>query len=576
MNSAKKKLIYFNLFFLLIFLFFPLNAFSLEENPNSIQSMTATITLSGEGKILGETDSRDEIELRMISFQEFQGIEILSLEEKLTIEGQEFEAEHEEKDGARYAVFNLKNLKQFGNNPEFEVSVKAKIKSNAEIGLSESNAELEKSVSEKFLEATDLIESDDPELIAKANMEFESRNKLETLIEISKWIGNNLEYDLAYYPVINSAKKTYQLRKGVCDEFANLTAAFARIKKIPIKYVSGISFDGKKFGSHGWNEAFIEGYGWIAIDSTYNEVGFVDGAHFPLTKGKDANEFGSMESSIKSVNSLGMEMKINEPLVEVHSFEEFKELAEMEIELPEKIFNKEEFEVNAKITSTTGKKMIYPIKLLLHEDFYFNEENKMLLLEPNESIQAKWTAIAPLKGEEGKYFTYEVKIISPDHKIEKEIEIYPNEETEEKAGEIKVMDISPFKEGNSLKIRISLENTGLAENTALIWMEFKKEKQLEQEITFQALEQKEFELILSPFEFGNIELFIESNETQIKKTIFVPKKQEPVVAIQPQENQAQPQTDSNQENEETKTAFIESIIKAVMGFLKSIGFIQTQ
>jgi hypothetical protein len=76
------------------------------------------------------------------------------------------------------------------------------------------------------------------------------------------------------------------------------------------------------------------------------------------------------------------------------------------------------------------------------------------------------------------------------------------------------------------------------------------------------------ELILSPFEFGKIELVIESNENQIQKTIFVPKEEQPIVATPSQ---------TIQENQTTQTKnLLQKIIEALMHLLAGLGIIEAQ
>ncbi|MBN2127456.1 MAG: transglutaminase domain-containing protein [Candidatus Diapherotrites archaeon] len=555
------------LFLILFFMFFLMNSFSLEIQPNSISFMDAVVSMTAEGTLLGKTSENDSITFKALSFNEFEGQKISELNEKLFFDGKEFSAESEIINGSRYAVFKVDKLNEFSLNPEFKIIIKARVQRESEIELNKKqdfNAFLDEFTD--YLNPTFFIESNDPQLIAKAGIEFRKGASIETLMEITDWVSNNIEYDYDFYPFINSAKKTYELRKGVCDEFANLTAAFARIKGIPAKYVSGISFDGKEFGSHGWNELFIQGKGWLPVDSTFSEAGFVDAAHIILSKGKDANEFSSVETTINSVNDLKIEMTLLKPEIEIIKVTHFTDLTETELIFPEKLSLGEKFSVKAKIKSIASTEMIFPVELLLHEEFISEKEKHLLLVKPGKTIEIEWIIVSPLDGEKGKYFTYTGKFFSPDSEKEIELNVFPEETiVVSQEGEIKLIDVSPFKENNSLKVSFKIQNTGTAETDLNAWLEFNEKKFDEKTISLNGNELKQLNLSLDSFNYGTVFLVIESNELKSITEIFVPLKQEPVIIPQTQkQDEAQKTTEisSNPLND-----FIEWLFSLIKKFL---------
>ncbi|MCB1185580.1 transglutaminase domain-containing protein [bacterium] len=77
-------------------------------------------------------------------------------------------------------------------------------------------------------------------------------------------------------------------KRGVCDEFANIFCAMARVNGIPARPCAGIShypseggsaidynengsdnYIGLELGQHAWAEFYLEGVGWIPVDPTW-------------------------------------------------------------------------------------------------------------------------------------------------------------------------------------------------------------------------------------------------------------------------------------------------------------------
>jgi len=112
--------------------------------------------------------------------------------------------------------------------------------------------------------------------------------------KLSKWVTDNIEYDLSIADTVEKASTTMTQRKGVCDEATILFIAMARSLGIPTKYVSGVAYTNLEnindWGAHAWAEVYFKDYGWIPFDFTYQQYGFVDASHIKLKDSGDANE----------------------------------------------------------------------------------------------------------------------------------------------------------------------------------------------------------------------------------------------------------------------------------------------
>ena len=69
--------------------------------------------------------------------------------------------------------------------------------------------------------------------------------------------------------VSTSARAAFDLKRGVCQDFAHIFIAAARSRDIPARYVSGYLFTpaGTQEASHAWAEAHVDCLGWIGFDA---------------------------------------------------------------------------------------------------------------------------------------------------------------------------------------------------------------------------------------------------------------------------------------------------------------------
>jgi transglutaminase-like putative cysteine protease len=84
-------------------------------------------------------------------------------------------------------------------------------------------------------------------------------------------------------------------RKGVCQDFAHIMIATARLWGIPARYVSGYLFTKREAGdrsaaeaTHAWVETFVPGSGWVGFDPTNNVL--AGERHIRVAIGRDYND----------------------------------------------------------------------------------------------------------------------------------------------------------------------------------------------------------------------------------------------------------------------------------------------
>ena len=96
---------------------------------------------------------------------------------------------------------------------------------------------------------------------------FEGREGFEALDAVVGWVHEHLDYVPGSSTVTDSASSTYVARRGVCRDYAHLTATLLRADGIPARcssvYAPGLS----PMDFHLVVEALIEGRWWV-VDAT--------------------------------------------------------------------------------------------------------------------------------------------------------------------------------------------------------------------------------------------------------------------------------------------------------------------
>jgi len=152
----------------------------------------------------------------------------------------------------------------------------------------------------RYLEAENMIQSDDPVLIKKAEeLTKGAKDSWDAATKISTWVAENISYAI---PGGGNARKTYDIRAGECGAHSMLVTAFCRAVGIPSRVVWGAMYvpnKGGSFGQHGWNEIYMGEAGWIPVDATAFENDFVDAGHLRIAELQSSStSFGGKEIEI--------------------------------------------------------------------------------------------------------------------------------------------------------------------------------------------------------------------------------------------------------------------------------------
>jgi transglutaminase/protease-like cytokinesis protein 3 len=244
------------------------------ENTDNVQSVKVKVVVEGSGRIEGNLLGQD-VEIEVLSFPETANQRMLSLNESFEINGKSIPGESKlDKWGNNYALFKVNETGSFNYTIEAVVETNVLFPDLQEYDLATKITE-----GQEFLNPSENIESNSEAIRTAALNLFESESWLNTVVGVTAWTYESIEYDLGYYPETHSATTTLRTKKGVCDEFAVLGAAMLRAKGIPTKIVTGLAYNPEEeqgWNNHAWLETLNPGSGWVSLDPTFGQAGTVD------------------------------------------------------------------------------------------------------------------------------------------------------------------------------------------------------------------------------------------------------------------------------------------------------------
>ncbi len=131
----------------------------------------------------------------------------------------------------------------------------------------------------KYLQPERKIESNDPDIIALAKeVTRESKSAWEATVAVADWVYKNIRYEITGA----GALETLKTKQGDCGPHTFLTIALCRAVGIPARMVGGFMYAQGKFGQHYWVEVYLDKVGWIPVDATVGEYGYLDATHVRL------------------------------------------------------------------------------------------------------------------------------------------------------------------------------------------------------------------------------------------------------------------------------------------------------
>lgn len=140
-----------------------------------------------------------------------------------------------------------------------------------------------------------LVDYDESMAMLARNL-ADNSSSLATLISLSNWISDNIDYDLSYSGRFLPAKTVFLERSGVCAEYVHLFIALVNSLGFEARYVAGYVISDGQWQPHSWAEVYVDGQ-WVPFDPTFRQAGILDNSHVAVSYGKDADSvFDRIES----------------------------------------------------------------------------------------------------------------------------------------------------------------------------------------------------------------------------------------------------------------------------------------
>lgn len=156
----------------------------------------------------------------------------------------------------------------------------------------------------------------------------------EIALRYCKYVYENFSYIPGITTVETTTDVIWQLKAGVCQDFAHILLVMLRTATIPARYVSGYICPHKngmrgEGATHAWVEAYLPDYGWLGLDPTNNCI--ANETHVRLAVGRNFSDCSPVKGVYKGLPQHKLEVSVS---VSYEDDEDFK------LELPNIVIEK--------------------------------------------------------------------------------------------------------------------------------------------------------------------------------------------------------------------------------------------
>lgn len=179
----------------------------------------------------------------------------------------------------------LKNIQQaqFGINYRYEIANKTTFQGFIDCPFQKSFIQSLPISITQYLQSTNLIQSQNPEIVALAKQITEKCVTIADFVEaIVLWNKQNISYDYTFNHDLQDAVSVMHNKTALCEGYSNLSCALLRSLGIPARYISGYSVNNQNIqysyskgsgwfnqekGAHAWIEVYYPSIGeWVPTE----------------------------------------------------------------------------------------------------------------------------------------------------------------------------------------------------------------------------------------------------------------------------------------------------------------------
>jgi len=127
--------------------------------------------------------------------------------------------------------------------------------------------------------------------LARETLRSEGGDPLAVLHRINSELHRTMDFQVGATTSATTAGQAYAAKSGVCQDFAHVFIAAARVAGFPARYISGYFLrtdTASQNAGHAWAEAFLPGIGWIGFDPAHGIC--VTEHHVRVAAGGDSYE----------------------------------------------------------------------------------------------------------------------------------------------------------------------------------------------------------------------------------------------------------------------------------------------
>ena len=166
-----------------------------------------------------------------------------------------------------------------------------------------------------FLRQTKLTEPCSQIFELSKKVKKNKNNIIKFCHELNLLCSQSIKYVSGSTSSITSAKKSIEIGKGVCQDFAHILISLARFNNLPARYINGFLLEdsnSKESFSHAWVEIYVENLGWVAFDPSHKKC--IDDKYVRISCGMDfldASPIKGVTTNYVGSESLDVKVSIN-------------------------------------------------------------------------------------------------------------------------------------------------------------------------------------------------------------------------------------------------------------------------
>jgi transglutaminase-like putative cysteine protease len=145
-------------------------------------------------------------------------------------------------------------------------------------------------------------------------------NPIQFSLEVMRYLHQTIAYDHGVTTVYTKAQEAFELKRGVCQDFAHIMLGILRAKGIPSRYISGYIYVGENSAlvgdaaTHAWVEVMVPGIGWVGLDPTNNVEALEQ--HIRVGSGRDYGDVSPLQGVFRGGGQTTLNVKVGIHLLE--------------------------------------------------------------------------------------------------------------------------------------------------------------------------------------------------------------------------------------------------------------------